>query len=385
MISIINKIDCCGCSACVQICPTECIIMVSDKEGFEYPLVDVYSCINCHLCEKVCPVIGKDEHSQEPPKKCFAYVHKDSVIRSESSSGGAFSALSNYILEKGGVVFGAKFNEHWDVVIGYADSSKGLRQFRGSKYVQSKVCNSYKIAKSFLDQERYVLFSGTPCQILGLRRFLRKDYLKLITVDIVCHSAPSPAVWKKYLHSFSTCPEKDITYVNFRNKSLNGWNNYSLHIQKNGKDIVTSGNHENEYMRGFLENLYSRPSCSCCPARGYRSRSDIMLADFWHIEKYHAEPFYNDNRGVSLVMSFTEKGMNLIAHSLENEYLTEVDYAEVEAFGVHDAIMHSYKPHKFRNIFFKLFNLIDIRILINLCIKTKKIIKILAYPIIKKR
>ena len=197
MINILNKKDCCGCNACVQRCPKQCIIMQTDNEGFLYPIVDATTCIDCGLCEKVCPVINQTEPQE--PLKVYAAYNKNEDIRMQSSSGGIFTLLAEEIIKKGGVVFGVKFNKDWMPEFGYTETLEGLSTYRGSKYVQAIVGDAYKQAEEFLKAGREVLFSGTPCQIAGLKRYLRKEYDKLLTVDIICHGVPSPKVWNMYL------------------------------------------------------------------------------------------------------------------------------------------------------------------------------------------
>ena len=199
MIQIKEKYECCGCGACVQRCPKHCIEFIKDKEGFLYPKVDETTCINCGLCEKVCPVIN--QNSIRKPSDIYAASNTNEVIKAESSSGGIFTILAETIINDGGVVFGARFNEQYEVVHDFTDNILGLAAFRGSKYVQSKIGNSFSEAETFLKQNRKVLFSGTPCQITGLKKFLRKEYSNLVTVDFVCHGVPSPEVWRKYLSS----------------------------------------------------------------------------------------------------------------------------------------------------------------------------------------
>ena len=198
MIDILNKKDCCGCSACVQKCPKQCISLKEDNEGFLYPQVNQQECISCGICKKVCPIINPNE--KRTPLQIYAAINKNEEIRRQSSSGGIFTLLSEEILKEGGVVFGARFDENWEVKHDYTENVKGLVNFRGSKYVQSRIEDNYKKVETFLKQGRKVLFSGTPCQIAGLKRFLSKEYDNLLTVDFICHGVPSPKVWRLYLY-----------------------------------------------------------------------------------------------------------------------------------------------------------------------------------------
>ena len=284
MIEITNKEQCCGCSACVHICPKHSISFYEDKEGFLYPQVDLETCVDCGLCEKVCPVINKE--SEREPLEAYAAKNDNESIRLKSSSGGIFTLLAEKIIDEGGVVFGARFNEDWEVVHDYTDTIEVLEPFRGSKYVQSCMGESYRQVENFLKADRNVMFTGTPCQIAGLRRFLRKDYMNLLTVDIICHGVPSPLVWRKYLET-KTKEQCDavplLTGVSFRDKSA-GWKKFSLVLKfstelDGGEQVTTMSSifNDNDYMRAFLSNLSLRKSCYNCPAKSGKSGADITI------------------------------------------------------------------------------------------------------------
>lgn len=304
MIEIAHKEQCCGCSACVHICPKHSISFQEDKEGFLYPKIDLATCIDCGLCEKVCPVINQEPERE--PLEVYAAKNDDESIRLKSSSGGIFTLMAEKIIDEGGVVFGAKFNENWEVVHDYTDTVEGLDPFRGSKYVQSVIGETYKQAESFLKVGRKVMFTGTPCQIAGLKKYLRKDYENLLTVDFVCHGVPSPLVWRMYLEEESIRFGKDINAVeeiNFRDKST-GWKTYSFSI-KLSKNIVSSAVFtDNNYMGAFLSNLSIRPCCYHCPAKAGRSGADITIGDFWGIE--NVLPELDDDRGMSVLVNYNE-------------------------------------------------------------------------------
>lgn len=327
MIDIQNKYDCCGCNACVQSCPKNCISTHEDEEGFLYPKADASLCIECGLCEKVCPVIN--QASMREPLEAFAAKNPDEQIRRESSSGGIFTLLAEQTIEKGGVVFGAAFNDRWEVEHQWRNTKEGLSDFRGSKYVQSCIGNSFAQAESFLRQGREVLFCGTPCQIAGFRLFLRKDYDNLITVDFICHGVPSPGIFRQYLNEekllFSRKHNKAPTSVSdstdapkvnaifFRDK-VKGWKEFSLTLHfsqtsRKGELLSISKSstlHKNPYLRGFLSNLYLRPSCHSCPAKELKSGSDITIADYWFIQELLPE--IDDDKGISAVIINTAKG-----------------------------------------------------------------------------
>lgn len=278
--------------------------MQADEEGFLYPLVDLNVCIHCNRCEKVCPVIHPVE--ARLPIKVYAAKNKQLEIRMKSSSGGVFSLLAEKIIQLGGVVFGAKYDEQWNVVHTWADTLEGTAAFRGAKYVQSVMGNSYQEARSFLKQGRWVMFTGTPCQIKGLQNFLGKEYDKLLTVDTVCHGVPSPLVWQTYLKSINPDGGK-IERVSMRDKS-EGWKQYRMLIQTDSRLLYFGKAARNLYTQGYLSDLYLRPSCHDCPSKKGRSGSDCTLGDFWGVRRYYPE--MDDNKGVSLVLVNSSRGMN---------------------------------------------------------------------------
>lgn len=199
MITIIDKSQCCGCTACASACPKHCIVLKEDEQGFLYPRVDESKCIDCHLCEKVCPVLKPFE--KQNPQEVFAIINPDEEIRLASSSGGVFTALAKQILHAGGIVFGAAFDDNWQVHHISVTKVEDLALLRSSKYVQSRIEKTYTVVEEYLKKGTQVLFSGTPCQIAGLKHYLRKEYDNLLSVDVVCHGVPSPLVWEKYLET----------------------------------------------------------------------------------------------------------------------------------------------------------------------------------------
>lgn len=307
MIELIDKQNCCGCSSCVQRCPKHCVSMQEDQEGFLYPHFNSETCIDCGLCEKVCPMINP--FIEQLPKKTLAVINKNEMIRKESSSGGAFSLIAEKVIKAGGVVFGARFDEQWQVILDYTDSEEGITAFRGSKYVQAKNNEAYKMCESFLKEGRDVLFTGTPCHISGLKHFLRKEYDNLLLVDIVCHGVPSYIVWKTYLDVLDKS-SKGITSVNMRDKSR-GWKQYSYKIMGEEGSLFDDYASKSLYLQGFARNYYLRPSCYNCKSKNGRSHSDLTLADFWGIEKI--DDAFNDDKGTSAVLVNTDKGLSFLA------------------------------------------------------------------------
>jgi coenzyme F420-reducing hydrogenase beta subunit len=290
--------------------------MQEDNEGFSYPQVKGEICTHCGLCNKVCPVLNKVEDGDYSQIKVFAAKNKDQNIRLKSSSGGIFSLLAEQVIQAGGVVFGAKFNETWEVVHGYTDNIEGLEAFRGSKYVQSSIENSFALAEQFLKEGRMVLFSGTPCQIAGLKLFLRKEYANLLAVDFICHGVPSPKVFRLHRNELiykTAYTLNDLLFFTFRDKT-EGWKKFSLLFKFKAGDTkaeeeIRISNTKDAFLRGFPFNIFLRPSCHSCPSKGLKSGSDITLADFWGIENDYA--YFDDDKGVSLVIVNTPNGLEI--------------------------------------------------------------------------
>lgn len=332
MIHIIDKSKCCGCNACVQRCPKQCITMLEDEEGFLYPMVDQSVCIDCGLCEKVCPVISPNESRQ--PLQVFAAKNRNEDQRLRSSSGGIFILLAEHIIKQGGVVFGARFDKNWEVEHAYAETLEELEPLMRSKYVQSRIGNTYKEAEQFLKQGRQVLFVGTPCLIAGLKKFLRKEYENLLAVDFICHGVPSPGVWRRYLEEIKSERSEDagkntvlssslksmpvITGINFREKQLGGysWKKYGFVVHTKSPDkgdknsvLLSTNITDNIYMKAFLQNYILRPSCYSCFAKNGKSKSDVTISDFWGL--HLCMPDFDDDKGVCTIFLHTNKSLDI--------------------------------------------------------------------------
>lgn len=334
---------CTGCEACANVCPQKCISFQEDAEGFFYPEINAGICRHCHLCEKVCPVVHSPAAFQR--QGVYAAKNPDEKIRMASSSGGVFSMLCEAVLTENGVVFGAAWTEDWVVSHVAVESVDQLKEIRGSKYLQSRIGNSYRQVKSYLEDGRKVLFSGTACQIAGLRNFLQRDYENLLTVDVVCHGVPSPGVWKCYLSALTG--NRTVTGIEFRNKKY-GWSKFSLKIES-GEWTYQQMLFEDLFMKGFLSNLYLRPSCRTCPFKGPFGVSDLSLADYWGIGKFH--PDFDDDRGVSLILTNTEKGADLL--SKLNFTMLVTPYSE--ALAGNSALERSPRFSSHRSVFFTSF------------------------------
>lgn len=253
----------------------------------------------------------------------YAVYHRNKQIRMQSSSGGVFYTIANYVILNGGIISGAKFDDNWDVEHGFGDKIEEIRQFMGSKYVQSSMKDTYKKIKIELECDRLVLFTGTPCQVAGLLCYLGKDYTNLITVDFICHGVPSRLVWREYLNTVSN--QKKITNIDFRSKTQ-GWKNYKLKILYSDDSYYEQDPYKNLYMRGFLQNLYLRPSCYECRFKGYHHDADITMGDFWGIEKILPELY--DNIGTSIVLLHSQTGKKIWSE-ISHDFITQKVSAEV--------------------------------------------------------
>ncbi|BCZ48241.1 F420H(2):quinone oxidoreductase [Clostridium gelidum] len=343
MIKINSKKECCGCAACNNICPKQCINMKMDEEGFLYPKVNEEKCTDCGLCEKVCPMLNINIYDMKPG--IYACKSKDEEIKFKSSSGGVFSVIADYVLDNNGIVYGAGFNEEFEVMHMMIDNKQDLQKLRGSKYLQSDINESFEKVKEYLKENRLVLFSGTPCQIAGLNNYLNKSNDNLILFDIVCHGVPSPGVFKSYLCYIKDIFKENIVNINFRAKELAiqalkiTFANSKVYLKNSGDDL---------YYKAFLSNLILRPSCYNCKSNNFRSGSDITVADYWGASTKFSD--YDEKKGVSLVITKTKKGKELF-NLLYDKF--EVVESELEhAIKYNPNIIKSCSVHSNRDKFF---------------------------------
>ena len=399
MIEIKDKSQCCGCEACVQRCPKRCISLVEDKEGFLYPQVDKKVCVECGLCEKVCPIIN--QFTERQPRVVYAAINPDSDVRYSSSSGGIFSALADAVLSQGGVVFGVCWDRDWLLIFDYAESKEDLSRFRGSKYLQAYVGDAYVKAEQFLKSGLQVLFTGTPCQIAALKRYLKRDYDNLLAVDVICHGVPSSGVFRSYLSeeiaqvadrqqknsvSLSSKPhiaERNmlntagwhIEDIQFRDKRL-GWKKFSFTLRLAEASAEGDGNtvslsyplDENIFMKGFLRDFYLRPSCYSCLAKSGRSGSDITLGDFWGINEL--KPDIDDDRGISAITINSDKGALWFDKLSLQRYVMSYD----DLCRYNPAFVRSVASPPQRTKFFKRYGKESFFVLVeNLCRKMDKV------------
>lgn len=309
MIKITDKSACCGCSACANICAHEAITMKPDGMGFLYPEIDENKCVDCGLCNQVCafnPTYDKSQNLDLPD--VYAVRHKDMEEIKTSRSGAVFIALSDWILEQGGVVYGAGYEEHFRVVHKRAVSKEERNEFKGSKYVQSDLKDTFSQIKRDLKLGYKVMFSGTPCQTSGLLSYLKtlkQDISQLYVVDLVCHGVPAPYVWRDYLRYIEKKYHAKISSVNFRDKSQVGWDAHEESFRFGSKYVYVS-----TYSDLFGKCIMFRRSCGVCHFTNLKRPSDLTIGDFWGWEKVDKN-INADNKGVSLLLVNTEKGRNL--------------------------------------------------------------------------
>ena len=307
MIKITDKKDCCGCWACHNVCPRQCIDMLEDSEGFRYPIINASECTECGLCEKVCPVIHSETTDVPHFQQGWLVQHKDGQIRRESTSGGAFTAIASWVIRQGGVVFGAGYRKGSFVVEHQAvETEKDLVVFRNSKYVQSEVGDCFRRVLECLKADRWVCFSGTPCQIEGLRGYLRgREYGKLVCVDLVCHGIPSPRILTRYIEAQRATIGGEFVNVLFRDKHY-GYHYSSFSIyNREGARNYHRGVESDAYLRAFFDNLSDRPSCYDCRFKKRYRKSDLTIWDCFPIEKFTKDL---DGKGTTRVLVQSEKG-----------------------------------------------------------------------------
>ena len=325
MPKLITKSKCTGCGACYSVCKLDAIKMEADYTGFLYPVIDEQKCVDCRLCEKTCPQLSIVKPNTTDPKAYIAQ-NKDEKVRMQSTSGGAFTAIALEIIKKGGVVFGAAFGEDYQVKHVGVETEIDLGKFRNSKYVQSVIGEAYKQAKVYLEDDRFVCFSGTPCQIHGLKKYLGKDYEKLITVDVMCRAVPSPKVFSKYLKDRQK-KFPDMKRVVFRDKAR-GYSYSTLSIYDKDKNLYRGGSEYDQWLRLFFKGFCNRESCFDCSFQTGDRISDFTLWDCWGTQNY--SPKMDDNKGTTNVIAWTSKGQALF-NSINTLRTKEIGINNIDA------------------------------------------------------
>lgn len=318
--------ECAGCRTCEKICPKQAIEMIENQEGFLIPRIDKNKCVNCGICVQRCPQLSKNINNSIN-QKAYAAKIKDKETLMESSSGGIFSAISKHCIENNGKVYGAAFDNDFKVIHVGVNSQDELSRLRGSKYVQSDTLNTFNEVKQDLINNIKVVYSGTPCQIAGLKSFLGKDYENLLTVDLVCHGVPSPKIFKKYKEFLEKKFKSKITFFSFRDKEKRGWGENLKIYFKNGKKMKLFG-FLDPYYKTFLEANLNRECCYNCKYANSSRVGDITLADFWGI--YDEYPNFYDKNGVSAVIVNTEKGTKIWNSIKENLTFIEVEISKIQ-------------------------------------------------------
>lgn len=350
MIDIKEKRDCCGCEACANICPKKCIKMVEDDEGFRYPVVNEEECINCKLCENVCQYMNKiDKKVNEPFPIIYACINKEKDSIKNSSTVGLFYELGKYIIENNGVVVGAVYDINIEVKHEIAYNLEKLETMRSSKYVQSKIGDIYIKIKKLLDNNMFVLFSGTPCQVGGLIKYLGKPYDNLLTVDIICHSVPSPKIFKEYISTIEKTYDSKILDINFRNKK-NGWLCPYTEIEfENKNKIFLQPSSSNEWYKMFNSHIIDRPACNNCLYTSVERISDITLGDFWGINKI--KPEIDCFNGVGKIFINTEKGKHFFEQVKDKFNIFQMELKDA----IRPNLIHPPEVNAKRDKFYKVY------------------------------
>lgn len=354
MITIKDKRECCGCSACASVCPKRCITMCEDNEGFLYPFVDTDICIECGLCENICPVIHA-QPDEKKEQKAYLVQHKNAQVLRESTSGGAFTAIAKWVLDRGGMVCGAGFDADFEVVHQWADCYENLKKFRNSKYVQSRIGDTYRQTKQFLMEGRYVLFSGTPCQLEGLFSFLRKSYEKLVTVDVVCHACPSPLVYREYLEVQKKKIGSEFTNVLFRDK-YHGYKYSTMSIICRDTSIkYHEGIDTDVMMRAFFANMSVRPSCYQCAFKKRYRNTDFTIWDCFDVDKFSKK--LDNDKGVTRILAHSDLANVILKES--NSQLEVLEINPNKAVEGVKEMFYSVSVNPKRDAFFTDLNILD--------------------------
>lgn len=300
-----EKDRCCGCSACADVCPTGAIQMEQDKEGFSYPRIEKNLCIDCGRCREICPM--RKEEASFPQEKSYIGMQADDEFRLGSSSGGAFPVLAEYIFDRQGKVYGAAYNEDMEVVHRSADSRAQLESLRRTKYVQSKTEGIYREIERLLKEGRWILFCGTPCQAQALRLYLKREYSRLVIVDLICYGVPSPGIWNSYVRYLEQKHRGRMRDFSFRDKR----NRDNGHVcsYKIGDIEYTGSLYEDIFCRLYFKNYILRPSCSKCKFCTTERSSDFTIGDFWGIEGIRKD--MDDGMGTSAVILHTHKAKEI--------------------------------------------------------------------------
>lgn len=349
-ISILNKKNCTGCRMCEQICPVNAIKMIENEEGFIEPTVDEKKCINCGICSKKCPQLNDIEYKRLENLEVYAAKNRNIDEQKKSSSGGVFSAIANYVLENEGIVYGCAFNKEFVAEHIGIQKKNELYKLKGSKYVQSNTMDTFNNVKEYLNKNKIVAYSGTPCQIAGLKNFLGKEYENLITIDLLCHGVPSPKTFKEYIKYLENKSGKKIQNYEFRNKEKQYWNlGYKIKITFEENEAKFINGDEDIYTNAFSKGIMLREVCYNCKYTNNKRMGDITLGDFWGVDKTY--PKLYDKNGVSVILVNTLKGKEILDKIKKEIIIDEVEYEEVENYA--DTLKQSCERNDERNKIFE--------------------------------
>lgn len=344
---MLPDIDCVGCGACANACYKNCLNMVVDKNGFLYPEIQKADCVNCGACERACPIINK-KTKEEESVPVYAVYSKNDNVRNSSSSGGLFYTIAKHIIEIGGIVYGAFFDENLYLNHKGIASAEDLYMLQGSKYLQSDIGFCFREIKKLLSTNRPVLFCGTPCQVDGLLHYLNKPYENLFTLDFICHGVPSPKAWQEYIKHQEKAFSSKVCVASFRDKS-NGWSHFSSKLKFSNQKEYANIHYNDSYMKAFLQNISLRKSCYNCKFKTINRNSDITMGDLWGIKNILSD--ITDDKGVSVAFVQSEKGKHLFEQVKNELWLLEI--SSDLAVANNSAMVKSVYEHNFRDYFFQ--------------------------------
>lgn len=365
-----KKEECCGCTACVNICPVGCISMKEDEEGFSYPYIDKDKCIDCHKCENVCPIKNNKSNNTKDIDVICARSKKIDIVK-DSTSGGFFTPLAQYVLDHKGKVVGAAYssNKRIEHTIISGENSNDLSKLRGSKYVQSDLNSTFAEVKKDLDNGVLICFSGTPCQIEGLLNYLEKDYDNLITVDLICHGTPSPKLWGKYIDYQEKKYKSTVIGAYFRKKTY-GYHSGTMELVfENGKKYNGSARVD-LMLKCFLSEISSRPTCYECVFKNDTHRSDFTIFDSWHAAELVAG-LNDDDLGYTNVFINSDKGKEVFSKIKDQYEYYPTDKEKTIRLDGH-MVFNCAVPHKKRNEFYKDLDKEDLKIIVQKYIPISK-------------
>lgn len=366
-LNVIESEKCTGCQACKQICPHNAIDMIEDEEGFLFPIKNA-NCTNCNLCTKVCPIINNVKRTETlEESKVYLFRHCDKEVVEKSSSGGAFTAIVQELYDDNCVIFGAEYSEAFKVIHSCIQNINDLDKFRKSKYVQSDVKNTYVEAKRFLMSDKKVIYTGTPCQIAGLKNYLGHDYQNLLCIDLICHGVTSYKVFHKYIEFVEKKYDEKVKKITFRKrtKEHEKWNSRNISILFDNNKCIIQNSLENEYLNAYHKALDYRKSCGSCKFASIERNSDITIADCWGIENLYED--MDVHRGYSMVVVNTKKGNELFKKIKEHH---EVKPLSLDfAISSNAQFTRPAKFHKNRKLFFNNIDRVQFDKLANKCLR----------------